>query len=74
MAATRRPAELMGQRRRATAPREVRSGSQKGAKYWYDESKGYLVYKKNEYSGGGRQMSPDEWTKFKQKLTKQENE
>ena len=52
----------------------VRSGPQKGAQYWYDESKGYLVYKKNEYSGGGRQMSPDEWKKFKEKLAKQENE
>lgn len=52
----------------------VRKGPQKGAEYWYDEGKQCLVYKRNEYSAGGRRMTPEEWTRLKEKLAKQEED
>lgn len=38
-----------------------------GVQYWYDEQRGYMILKKNEYSGTGRQMTPEEWSRFRDK-------
>ncbi|MQY06986.1 polymorphic toxin-type HINT domain-containing protein [Actinomadura macrotermitis] len=41
-----------------------------GGTAWYDPDKGYFVLKKNEYSGTGRQMTPQEWQIYLQKNKK----
>lgn len=38
-----------------------------GVEYWYDEKRGYMILKKNEYSGSGRRMTQEEWNTFRQR-------